>query len=88
MMLVGLTAPPNYGEAYKTAFNNMYRELSETYGTALHPNFFYNFFDGLDRTTALKRFMQRDGIHPNKDGVAVVVKYMGPAVEAWVRDIK
>ena len=88
VMLVGLTAPPNYGEAYKTAFNNMYRELADEYGTALHPNFFYNFFQGLERTAALDRFMQRDRIHPNAEGVAVVIKSLGPAVEDWINQIK
>jgi acyl-CoA thioesterase-1 len=39
-------------------------------------------------TDGVSEFMQADGIHPNKDGVAAIVNAMGPAVLAFVQDLQ
>ncbi|WP_239479912.1 arylesterase [Actibacterium sp. 188UL27-1] len=81
VMLVGLPAPGNYGPDYKAAFDSMYPELAATYD-ALH---FKDFLAGLsvlpNRATTLRKYMQSDGIHPNAEGVALIVDAMGPTVE-------
>src|SRR6056297_502988 len=46
VLLVGMTAPGNYGPDYKAAFDAIYPDLAEKYGT-LH---FENFFQGLGET--------------------------------------
>jgi acyl-CoA thioesterase-1 len=85
VLLVGLTAPGNYGPEWQAAFNAMYPELAAEYG-ALHAE---SFLGGLqaavqDDPGALRRFMQADGIHPNADGVRVIVEDLGPRVEALI----
>ena len=87
VLLVGMEAPGNYGPDYKAAFDAMYPELAQTYGTL----FYDSFFAGLTRDGAtpaeLAPYMQADGIHPNADGVARIVAAMGPAVEALVEQV-
>jgi acyl-CoA thioesterase I len=83
VLLVGMQAPGNFGPDYKTAFDAMYPELSQTYGTLLAPGF----FDGLTAAGAnpadpasLAKWMQADGIHPNPEGVRLIVEGLGPKV--------
>jgi acyl-CoA thioesterase-1 len=86
VLLVGLQAPGNYGPDYKAAFDAMYPELAEEYG-ALHVESFLAPLEEAaetDRAGALARYMQPDGIHPNAEGVALIVEALGPAVEALI----
>lgn len=78
VLLVGMTAPGNYGPAYKQSFEAMYPDLAAAYGT-LHLD---SFFAGLGVTNPAESlaFMQADGIHPNADGVARIVAGFGPHV--------
>ena len=82
VLLVGLTAPGNYGPEYKTAFDAIYPELSEDYGALLAPDFFAGLGGGDPAT--LQRWFQADGIHPNADGVARIVEGLGPSVLALI----
>ncbi len=83
VLLVGLRAPGNYGAAYKTAFDAIFPDLAATYDTGLVQNFFAPLVDAetLRLNAAL---MQADGIHPNQDGVALLVQSIGPAVIALI----
>ncbi len=80
ILLVGISAPGNYGPAYKEAFDGMYPDLAETHGTLLYPNILGVLESMEDRQAALQTFMQADQIHPNADGVALIVKDFGPKV--------
>ncbi len=80
VLLVGISAPGNYGPDYKAAFDAMYPELAEAYGTLYHPGFFTAFAAGPDDPAAMRRYMQPDGIHPNAAGVSVIVDEIGPVV--------
>ncbi|MDU8909939.1 arylesterase [Aestuariicoccus sp. MJ-SS9] len=81
VLLVGVPAPGNYGRDYKAAFDAIYPELSEVYGTL----YVRSFFQGLgDDPVAARGFFQDDGIHPNADGVARIVAALGPAVAELV----
>ncbi|WP_101065916.1 arylesterase [Roseovarius salinarum] len=82
MLLVGMEAPGNYGADYKAAFDAMYPELADRFGTLYHENF----FKGLptDEPRAMQAFFQPDGIHPNARGVARIVAAMGPKVRALI----
>ena len=82
VLLVGMDAPPNYGPDYEAAFDAMYPELAEQYGAGLHPNFLGALAALEDRDLALRTYMQGDGIHPNAEGVALIVSDIGPSVEA------
>jgi acyl-CoA thioesterase-1 len=73
VLLAGMIAPPNMGEDYAQRFNPIYAELAKQYGTAYYPFF----LDGVASVAALN---QADYMHPNKDGVAIVVERMLPLV--------
>ncbi len=78
VLLVGMQAPGNYGADYKAAFDAIFPDLAQTYGTLYHDSFFSGL--GADDPAALARYAQDDGIHPNAKGVARIVEAIGPAV--------
>ncbi|MDJ0994685.1 MAG: arylesterase [Dinoroseobacter sp.] len=84
VLLIGLEAPGNYGPDYKAAFDSMYPELAEEYGTLYSRSFLAGLVDGVDRTEALTGMMQSDGIHPNAAGVLKIVDTLGPYAEDLV----
>jgi len=78
VLLVGMKAPGNYGAEYQTAFDSIYPDLAQEFGTL----YFENFFAGLgqDDPAQARRYFQPDGIHPNSEGVERIVEALGPAV--------
>lgn len=82
VLLVGMVATGNMGPDFKTAFDQMYPELSQTYGTLYAPDFFAGLLepDGSIDRDAVRARMQSDGIHPNKTGVRDIVNSLGPFV--------
>lgn len=84
VLLVGMEAPSNYGPEFKAAFDGMYAALSEEFGTGLYPSFFAGLTAEGDLESVRARFMQPDGIHPNAEGVGVIVEAMGPVVIDWL----
>ncbi|MFT4959610.1 MAG: acyl-CoA thioesterase-1 [Paracoccaceae bacterium] len=79
MLLVGIPAPPNYGPEFKTAFDSIFPDLAAQHDALLFPNFMAGIGDGTDPAKMLK-YLQDDGLHPNPDGVALIVEAMGPSV--------
>lgn len=73
VLLTGMQAPLNYGPEYKEAFDTMYPELAEEHGAIYDPFFLEGMIDRPE-------LFQDDGIHPNKDGVEVLVARFGPIV--------
>ena len=73
VLLAGMYAPPNLGQTYQAAFDSIYPQLAVQYGALLYPFF----LDGVATDPALN---QADGIHPNSDGVAVLVQRIVPYV--------
>lgn len=84
VLLVGIVASGNYGPDYQQAFNGMYPELAETHSTLLARDFFNGFRAPVAAGGVVSDFMQRDGIHPNAEGVALIVEDLGPHVEALI----
>jgi acyl-CoA thioesterase-1 len=78
VLLAGMLAPPNMGAAYGAEFNPIYPQLAAEHGAILYPFF-------LDGVAAEAGLNQPDGIHPNAEGVAVIVGGMVPAVEALIK---
>jgi acyl-CoA thioesterase I len=74
VLLAGMEAPRNMGQDYVTAFGAIYPDLAAQYDVPLYPFF----LEGAALNDAL---MQKDGIHPNGEGVAVIVEKMLPQVE-------
>ncbi len=85
VLLVGLSAPGNYGPEYKSAFDAIYPDLAAEYGVLYAENFLSGIMDANGR--AIPGTMQRDGIHPNAEGVARIVAALGPDVLALIRKI-
>ncbi|MFX0542838.1 arylesterase [Roseovarius sp. S4756] len=84
VLLVGLIAKDNYGPEYREAFNAIYPDLAEKYGTALQ----LDFFGALPEANADQLpYLQSDGTHPNAEGIAKVVADMGPRVQALISDV-
>ncbi len=74
VLLCGMLAPRNLGPAYAAKFDPMYKELADKYHVPLYPFI-------LDGVALDPKFTQADGMHPNKDGVAVIVQRILPYVE-------
>ena len=66
-VLSGMLAPPNLGEDYGREFNAIYPELAEKHGVVLD-----DFF--LEGVAAIAELNQADGIHPNANGVSIIVE--------------
>ncbi|HXP12835.1 MAG TPA: arylesterase [Stellaceae bacterium] len=78
VLLIGMRAPANWGPDYEQAFNSIYPDLAKQYGVPLYPFFLEGV--AFDRT-----LNQPDGLHPNADGVDVIVRRIAPAVEKLLR---
>lgn len=74
VLLVGILAPPNMGQAYQAKFDPIFKELA-----AKHDVVFYPFF--LDGVATHADLQLDDGMHPNAKGVAVMVERFLPYVE-------
>jgi len=79
-LLVGLPAPGNYGPEFKTAFEAMYVDLAETYDVPLYPDFLRPLSEKAEAGMSFRDLMQDDNIHPNAQGVALIVAALGPDV--------
>jgi acyl-CoA thioesterase-1 len=73
VMLAGMRAPGNYGEDFRSAFDAIYPRLAREEGVALYPFL----LDGVGGEAGLN---QRDGIHPNPQGVAAIVEKLAPFI--------
>jgi acyl-CoA thioesterase-1 len=80
VLLVGMLAPPNMGGDYAGRFNPIYPELAKTYGTELYPFF----LDGVVEDAKLKI---EDGMHPNGDGIGIMVERFLPVAERFVQSL-
>ncbi|MGB3897214.1 MAG: arylesterase [Mesorhizobium sp.] len=74
VVLVGMLAAPNLGEAYRQAFDGIYPRLAAKYDAPLYPFF----LDGVAGDPALQL---GDGMHPNAKGIDRMVKGILPTVE-------
>ena len=74
VLLAGMEAPRNLGKDYVDAFGAIYPDLAARYGVILYPFF-------LDGPALNAELMQKDGLHPNAEGVAVIVEKILPKVE-------
>lgn len=71
VLLTGMLAPPNLGEEYGEEFASIYPDLAAQYGVLFYPFF-------LEGVAAEASLNQADGIHPNAEGVQVIVEAITP----------
>ena len=74
VLLVGMEAPPNYGNEYTSRFRAVFRELADKYEVVYLPFL----LEGVAGDLALN---QRDGIHPNAAGARRVAEHLWPTLE-------
>jgi acyl-CoA thioesterase-1 len=79
VLLAGMMAPPNMGTAYGEEFNSIYPDLASRYQVDLYPFF-------LEGVAAEPSLNQDDGMHPNAEGVEVIVKRILPDVIALLQN--
>jgi acyl-CoA thioesterase I len=77
VLLAGMRAPPNMGANYTMAFDRIFPELAEKYSADFYPFF-------LKDVAADPTLNQNDYIHPNAEGVKVIVNNMLPYVERFI----
>lgn len=74
-LLAGMLASPSLGKPYTDRFNAIYPDLAKAYDLPLYPFF-------LDGVALDRSLIQPDGLHPNAQGVAVIVERILPSVTA------
>ncbi len=75
-----MQAPRNLGKDYTLEFDAIYSRLAQQYGVPLYPFF----LDGVALDPALN---QPDGIHPNPEGVKVIVRKILPLLESELEQL-
>ena len=80
VLLAGMLAPRNMGDNYVKLFDGMYRPLAAQFNATYYPFF-------LQGVAGDPKLNLADGIHPNAEGVAVIVKTILPTVEDFLRQI-
>ncbi|TDQ84313.1 acyl-CoA thioesterase-1 [Dongia mobilis] len=71
ILLAGMLAPRNMGEDYADAFDAIYPDLAAAHQLELYPFF-------LEGVATRPELNQGDGIHPTREGVAVIVEGIMP----------
>lgn len=82
VLIAGLPAPSNYGPDFKLAFESMYGDLARQYGALHHENFLQPMAEKAEAGQSFAELMQDDHIHPNAQGVALIVEAIGPPILA------
>ena len=77
VLLIGMLAPPNWGEEYKHSFDRIFPELAEAHHLPLYPFF-------LEGVAMKPELNQPDGLHPNERGVGVLVDRIAPVVAGLI----
>jgi acyl-CoA thioesterase-1 len=77
VLLAGMLAPRNMGDAYASAFDAIYPDLAKQFGVPLYPFF-------LEGVVGNRRLNLPDGIHPTAEGIARIVQSITPAVEELI----
>ncbi len=90
VLLIGMTAPGNYGADYKASFDAIYPDLSAKYAAVFAPSFFIGLQNeaGEVDPAAVQDFMQDDGIHPNAMGVERIVEALGPYYLELIKEVQ
>jgi acyl-CoA thioesterase-1 len=81
VMLAGMLAPPNMGGDYAKEFDTIFPALAKQYNAIYYPFF-------LDGVAADAKLNQADGMHPNAQGVDIIVARIMPKVEELIARAK
>jgi acyl-CoA thioesterase-1 len=73
VVLAGMAPPPALGRSYARDFSAIFPTLAKKHGVAIYPNL-------LAGVGGIPRLNQRDGIHPNAEGVRIIVRGLAAVV--------
>lgn len=73
LLLVGMQAARNMGDDYRRSFDAIYPELARAHDVPLYPFF-------LEGVAARPELNQQDGLHPTREGVAIIIGNILPYV--------
>jgi acyl-CoA thioesterase-1 len=79
VLLTGMKAPPNLGRDYAKAFNAVFPAVAKKHNVPFYPFF-------LEGVAAKPELNQKDGKHPNVQGVAVITERILPYVKAALKN--
>jgi acyl-CoA thioesterase-1 len=77
VLLVGMEAPPNYGEQYATAFRQVFHDLARENKVTFVPFL-------LEGVAGVPDLNQPDGIHPTSAGAARIADHLWPTVKTMI----
>ena len=77
VLLVGMEAPPNYGEQYASSFRQVYQDLSRENKVPLVPFL-------LQGVAGIAELNQADGIHPTSAGAQRIADHLWPSVKKMI----
>ena len=80
VLLAGMKAPPHFKKDYDVAFDAVYPRLARLYEIPLYPFF-------LEGVAGKAHLNQKDGIHPTKEGISVIVAGILPSVIALLESV-
>ncbi|HEX6590751.1 MAG TPA: arylesterase [Moraxellaceae bacterium] len=81
VILLGIKIPPNYGSAYRNAFEKVFASVSQSEKVPLLPFF----LEGVGGNT---RLVQADGIHPTAEAQPQLLKNAWPLLESALKGLK
>jgi acyl-CoA thioesterase-1 len=81
VLLAGMLAPPNFGRDYAAEFDAVFPALAEKHDVPLLPFL----LEGVAMQAAMN---QDDGIHPNAEGVAIMVDRIAPYVVRLIQELR
>ncbi len=89
VLLVGMKAPPYAGVIYQQRFDKMYSTLAKKYNLLLYPFFMKGLIEmesGIPQATG--NYMLGDKIHPNEQGIVLMVKNILPYIAEFLKQNK
>ncbi len=78
VLLVGMEAPPNYGDRYTKEFRDVYADLARRNKVEFVPFL-------LEGVAGVSRLNQSDGIHPTSAGAERIADHLWPTLEKMLK---
>jgi len=86
VLLIGTYAPGNYGQEYKSDFDAIFIDLAEEKNIAYIDSYLKPLLDEVSKGKDVMHLLQADGLHPNLNGVQVIVEYIFPQLLKFLQE--
>ena len=86
VLLVGTYAPGNYGEEYKKDFDAIFTDLAVEKNIAYIDSYLKPLLDEVTQGKDVSHLLQADGLHPNPNGVQIIVEYISPQLLRFLKE--